>query len=82
MFKPEDLYFIEIFLKNEGNIKLMEKDLGVSYPTVKSRLKNIVKTLGYKSKSSDSEDRVKILNALSEGEIDVKEAIKNLGEIK
>ena len=82
MFKPEDLYFIEVFLKNEGNIKLMEKDLGVSYPTVKSRLKNIIKILGYKSKCSDSEDRVKILNALSNNEIDVKEAIKQLGEIE
>jgi hypothetical protein len=82
MFKAEDLYFIEIFLKNEGNIKLMEKDLGVSYPTVKSRLKNIIRTLGYMSKSSDSENRVKILKALSDGEIDVKEAIQNLGEIE
>ncbi len=82
MFKSEDLYFIEIFLKNEGNIKLMEKDLGISYPTVKSRLKNIINTLGYKSKSSDSEDRVKILKAISDGEIDVKEALKRLGEME
>ena len=82
MFKPEDLYFIEVFLKNEGNIKLVEKDLGISYPTVKSRLKNIINTLGYKSKNSGSEDRIKILNALSGGEIDVKEAIKGLGEIE
>ena len=82
MFKPEELYFIEVFLKNEGNIKLMEKDLGISYPTVKSRLKNIIKTLGYASKTSDSEDRVKILKALSEGKIDVKDAIKSLGEIE
>jgi hypothetical protein len=82
MFKPEELYFIEIFLKNEGNIKLMEKDLGVSYPTVKSRLKNIIQTLGYQSKNSDTEDRVKILKTLSDGEIDVKEALKNLGEIE
>ena len=80
MFKPEDLYFIEVFLKNEGNIKLMEKDLGVSYPTVKNRLKNIIKTLGYNTKNSDSQDRLKILNALSDGEIDVKEALKSLGE--
>ena len=80
MFKPEDLYFIEVFLKNEGNIKLMEKDLGVSYPTVKSRLKNIIKTLGYKTENSNSEDRLKILNSLSDGDIDVKEALKSLGE--
>lgn len=82
MFKPEDLFFIEIFLKNEGNIKLMEKDLGISYPTVKSRLKNIVNMLGYKSKTSDSDERVKILNALSDGAIDVKNALKSLGEIE
>ena len=82
MFSPEDLYFMEVFLKNEGNIKLVEKDLGISYPTVKSRLKNIVKILGYKSNNTDSEERVRILRALSKGEIDVKEAIKSLGEIK
>lgn len=81
MFSPEDLYFIEVFLKNEGNIKLMEKDLGISYPTVKSRLKNIVKILGYKSENTDSEERIKILRALSDGEIDVKEAMKSLGDI-
>ena len=82
MFNPEDLYFIEIFLKNEGNIKLMEKDLGISYPTVKGRLKKIINALGYKAKSNDSEDRLKILKSLSDGEIDTKQAIKNLGEIK
>ena len=82
MFSPEDLYFIEVFIKNEGNIKLVERDLGVSYPTVKGRLKNIVKILGYKSNNTDSEERVRILRALSNGEIDVKEAIKNLEEIK
>ncbi len=80
MFKPEDLYFIEVFLKNEGSIKLMEKDLGVSYPTVKGRLKNIIKTLGYKTKTDDSENRLKILNSLSDGEINVKEALKSLGK--
>ena len=82
MFQAEDLYFIEVFLKNEGNIKLMEKDLGISYPTVKSRLKNIIKTLGYQSANTDSEERINILKALSDGEIDVKEATKRLGELK
>lgn len=82
MFNPEDLLFIEIFLKNEGNIKLMEKDLGISYPTVKSRLKNIIKILGYQEEDSSSKQRLKILNELSEGKIDVKEAIKNMRDMK
>ena len=82
MFNPEELLFIEFFLKNEGNIKLMEKDLGISYPTVKSRLKSITKTLGYTSTESKANDRITILNELSEGKINIKEAMKNLGEYK
>ena len=82
MFGPEDLLFIEIFLKNEGNIKLVEKDLGVSYPTVKSRLKNIIKILGYHTEDHHSNSRLKILNDLSEGKINAKEALKNLGDLK
>ncbi len=82
MFNPDDLLFIEMFLKNEGNIKLMEKDLGISYPTVKSRLKNIIKTLGYQAEESHSMQRLKILNELSEGLIDVESAIKLLRNLK
>lgn len=82
LFNPEDLFFIEIFLKNEGNIKLMEKDLGVSYPTVKSRLKSITKTLGYQSEDSTSKQRIQILNDLSDGKIDVNDAMKNLRGLK
>jgi hypothetical protein len=82
LFNPDDLYFIEIFLKNEGNIKLMEKDLGVSYPTVKGRLRSIIKTLGYQEEESHSTQRIKILNDLSDGKIDVQDAMKNLRDLK
>lgn len=83
MMSPEDLLFIEMFLKNEGNIKLMEKDLGVSYPTVKGRLKNIITALGYRSEEeSASSQRLVILNDLSEGKIDVKTAMKNIKDLK
>jgi hypothetical protein len=82
MFSPEDLFFIELFLKNEGNIKLMEKDLGISYPTVKSRLKNIITILGYQSEDNNSKQRIKILNDLSDGKIDIETAMKSLKELK
>lgn len=82
MFTPDDLFFIEMFLKNEGNIKLMEKDLGVSYPTVKGRLKNIISTLGYQTEENSSKQRIQILNDLSNGKIDVKAAMKHLKESK
>ena len=82
LFNPDDLLFIELFLKNEGNIKLMEKDLNVSYPTVKSRLKSIVTTLGYQADDSHAKQRIKILNDLSDGKIDAEGAIKNLKDLK
>ncbi len=77
MFDKADLFFIEMFLKNEGNIKLMEKDLRISYPTVKSRLKNIIHSLGY-AKDADEEKRIQILQDLAEKKITVKDALKNL----
>lgn len=82
MFDAEELFFIETFLKNEGNIKLVEKDLGISYPTVKNRLKNIIKILGYQTEEIASNQRVQILNDLSDGKISVEETIKKLRDIK
>ncbi len=35
---PDHLTFIEVFLRCEGNISRVEKELGISYPTVRNRL--------------------------------------------
>lgn len=42
---PVQLKFIEIFVKNQGNIKSVEKELDISYPTVKKHLDKIVSLL-------------------------------------
>jgi len=43
---PKDsLRFIELFVRSRGNIKDMERELGVSYPTVRSRLNAIIEAL-------------------------------------
>lgn len=47
------LKFAEIFLKKRGNIKEVEKELGVSYPSVKKLLDNLVSALGGDKKESD-----------------------------
>ncbi len=39
---PHERQFVELFLLTGGNIKKMEKALGVSYPTVKAKLDKIV----------------------------------------
>jgi hypothetical protein len=43
--------FVEVFIKNRGVIREVERELGVSYPTVRARLDDVIKALGYATKS-------------------------------
>ena len=42
----EQLAFLESFLRSRGNLKEMERELGISYPTVRSRLEGLLRALG------------------------------------
>ena len=78
---PEQLYFVETFIRNRGKIKDVEAELGISYPTVVARLDEVVVALGYESAADESdltETRHKILDELSEGRIDAAEAATRL----
>lgn len=73
----EEKYFIEIFVKNRGNIKEIEKDLGISYPTVKKNLEAVIKALGYgDGEENENLNKEQILEKLSNGEISSEEAMK------
>ncbi len=48
----EQLAFVEVFLQCRGKIKDVEQQLGLSYPTVVSRLEQVVQALG----SNDEHD--------------------------
>ena len=41
----EQLALLESFLRSRGNLKEMERELGISYPTVRSRLDKIIEAL-------------------------------------
>ncbi|MGN7408740.1 MULTISPECIES: DUF2089 domain-containing protein [unclassified Sporosarcina] len=73
----EQLAFIEIFLKSRGNIKEVEKELGVSYPTVRGKLNEIVSALGITEKKTDQEDK-SVIDMLGDGDISLDEAIKTI----
>ncbi len=45
--RPEHMAFVEVFLKNRGIIKDVEAELGISYPTVRARLDEVIRALGY-----------------------------------
>ncbi|WP_427340684.1 DUF2089 domain-containing protein [Caloranaerobacter sp. DY30410] len=76
----EQKYFVEVFIKNRGNIKEIEKELGISYPTVRNKLENVIEALGYSPKYTPKIDRKEILAKLSTGEITAEEAVKLLKE--
>jgi len=80
---PEQLYFVETFIRNRGKIKDVEEELGISYPTVVARLDEVLAALGYEAERNEEEvkeARRQILDDLSEGRIDAGEAAKRLRE--
>ena len=75
----EQLYFIEVFLKSRGNIKDVEKELGISYPTVRAKLDEVITALGYTVlKQKPSVDKKDVIDMLEKGEITADEALNML----
>src|SRR5690554_6013633 len=70
--------FIEVFLTSRGNIKEVERLLGISYPTVRSRLDAVIEALVYRVEREQNDQRRQILEALDKGEITSEEAIRLL----
>ena len=78
---PDDLQlFVLIFLRCRGNIREVEKALGISYPTVCKRLDQVNDLLGQKPPPAGRPplDRDEILRRLERGEITAKRAAELL----
>ena len=80
----EQLHFVEAFVRNEGKITRMEEEFSLSYPTIRSRLHEVIRALGYKpGKDNDTltaEERRQILEDLDSGKISSEEAMGMLGD--
>lgn len=80
--EQEKLFFIEVFVKNRGNIKAIEKELNLSYPTVKKMLDDVIVALGYKLDYVDEfdvvENKMDILDQVKVGKLKVDEALEIL----
>ncbi len=79
----EQREFIEVFIKCRGNIKDVEKELGISYPTVRNRLDSVITALGYpiekEIKGEGTENKTReVLDALERGDISASEAASQL----
>lgn len=69
---PDQLEFLETFIRCRGNFKDVERELGISYPTVRSRLDAVIRALGFASQAEpdrDAERRKEILRELADGRI-------------
>lgn len=78
---PEQHQFLLLFLRSRGNIKEVERALGLSYPTVRSRLDTMLQTLGLAGGGESTGQirrRVDILDDLETGRITVAEALEQL----
>ena len=78
----EQLEFVEVFIKSRGNIKDVERELGISYPTVRAKLDQVIELLEGPSKSSVTRSEAKldkqktVIEQLERGEITPEEAIE------
>ena len=54
---PEDLAFAEMFIRLRGNVKEMERELGVAYNAVRNRLDKVIGNLGFDSGNLESDSR-------------------------
>ena len=65
--------FITVFIRQRGNISGVEKELGISYPTINKMLDNINAALGTAANERPL-TREEILDSIEKGEMSVKEA--------
>jgi hypothetical protein len=79
---PEQMAFVETFIRCEGKLTRVQEELGMSYPTVRSRLNDVIRALGYEvsetKQETSPEERRLVLEQLASGEISSQEAIQLL----
>jgi hypothetical protein len=74
----EQLDFVELLVKNRGNIQKLAQDLDIAYNTARSRLDEIVTALGGAPEGDGRADRRLVLDRLAAKEISVEEAMHML----
>lgn len=79
---PEDLHFLRIFIRCEGRVRDMEPALGLSYPTIRSRLTQLKNKLvgdfeaREENKKPETPSTEEVLARLEKGEINFDQAMK------
>ena len=85
----DSLRFLEIYVKNRGNLKEMERESGESYQALRSRLNAIIGEMGFEVDAEEegeweelADERRQILDRLDRGELGAQEAAEALQKLK
>lgn len=63
----EQLALLDSFLRSRGNLRDMERELGISYPTVRARVEALIRALGFGPRADGSGDQEAIDTASATG---------------
>lgn len=75
----EQWQFVELFLRCEGKLTRVQEELGVSYPTARNRLHDVMRALGYEVEEEPAaETRQQLLDDLAEGKTTVRRVLQLL----
>jgi hypothetical protein len=79
----EQLDFILTFVRVEGKLNRMETELGLSYPTIRNRLHEVIRAMGYEPGKDEPQDvadekRRTVLEELDAGKISADDAMRIL----
>lgn len=75
----EDREVLRVFLASRGNMKDLERHLGVSYPTARARFDALLGKIGIdRPAGGPALTRVELMEQVARGEIDIDEALKRL----
>jgi hypothetical protein len=83
---PEQLGFVELLVRCEGKLNWVAQELKLSYPTVRGRLDETIRAMGYEvrdappaeEKQRSAEQRQAVLDDLAAGRISPDDAIRQI----
>lgn len=83
VLSPAEEGFLRVFLAARGSIKEVERQLNISYPTVRGRLESLLNKLGLGSLQAEAKRRrLEIVSRLERGEISAQEAVALLKSLE
>ena len=83
---PEHRAFVELFVRCEGKLNWVAQEMKLSYPTVRARLDDVIRAMGYEIKEMPpaeekqrlAEQRQSVLDELAAGKITPGDAVLQL----